>query len=41
VTVADDFEVRVNFRLAAWIDTALAAARAGDYAAIRPYLFPY
>ena len=37
--VAGDFEVRVNFRLGPWLDAALAAARAGDLAAVRAYGF--
>jgi hypothetical protein len=38
-TVADDFEVRVNFRLGPWLNSALAAARAGDLDAVRAYEF--
>jgi glycosyltransferase involved in cell wall biosynthesis len=38
--VADDFEVRVNFRLGPWLRDAYEQARAGKLD-IEPYLFPY
>ncbi len=39
--VSEDFEVRVNFRLAPWLRDAHAAASCGKLDAIRPYPFPY
>lgn len=39
--VADDFEVRVNFRLGPWLHDAYESARAGRLDDIQPYLFPY
>ncbi len=35
----EDFEVRVNFRVAVWLDQALRDAAAGNLAAVRAYLF--
>lgn len=40
-SVADDFEVAVNFRLRPWFEAATLATRAGDIAGIVPYRFPY
>ena len=40
-SVADDFEVRVNFRMRPWLDQALELAAQGDLDAILPYHFPY
>lgn len=37
--VADDFEVKVNFRLKPWIDRALAHCREGELERIRVYAF--
>lgn len=39
--VADDFEVRVNFRLGPWLEQAAELAAGGRLEAIRPYAFPY
>jgi glycosyltransferase involved in cell wall biosynthesis len=39
--VADDFEVRVNFRMASWLAEARNFADAGELRRIEPYAFPY
>jgi len=39
--MADDFEVRVNFRLKPWLDAALAACRSGRLEQIKIYDFAY
>lgn len=39
--VADDFEVRVNFRLGPWLDRAAELAASNRLEAIQPYAFPY
>lgn len=39
--VADDFEVRVNFRLEDWLKSALDAVLRDACDAVRPYPFPY
>lgn len=39
--VRDDFEVRVNFRLGAWLEQAADLAASCNHAAIEPYAFPY
>lgn len=39
--VADDFEVRVNFRLGGWLEQAACDAASGRLDAVRPYAFPY
>ena len=39
--VADDFEVKVNFRIRPWLERAAVLAAAGDFQQIRAYLFPY
>lgn len=38
-SVADDFEVRINWRLRPWLDDALAACRSGRLDSIRAYRF--
>jgi glycosyltransferase involved in cell wall biosynthesis len=40
-TVADDFEVRVNFRLESWLERAAEHAARGALDMIVPYPFPY
>ncbi|MCB2076963.1 MAG: glycosyltransferase [Novosphingobium sp.] len=40
-SVADDFEVRINFRLRPWLDNARELAASDRLAAIKPYAFPY
>lgn len=40
-TVADDFEIRVNFRLEPWLEAAAENAARGNVDAITPYPFPY
>ena len=40
-SVADDFEVRINFRLRPWLDRALELAASGQLNEITPYQFPY
>ncbi len=39
--VRDDFEVRVNFRMEAWLEQAAQLAASGRHDAIRPYAFAY
>ncbi len=39
--VADDFEVKVNFRMQPWFEQAAALAAADDFQQIRTYPFPY
>nr|VFJ72317.1 MAG: Glycosyl transferase family 2 [Candidatus Kentron sp. FM]VFJ72647.1 MAG: Glycosyl transferase family 2 [Candidatus Kentron sp. FM]VFK19776.1 MAG: Glycosyl transferase family 2 [Candidatus Kentron sp. FM] len=39
--VADDFEVKINFRLKPWLDRARAHAAAGKWDAIRAYRFAW
>nr|VFJ76361.1 MAG: hypothetical protein BECKFW1821C_GA0114237_11031 [Candidatus Kentron sp. FW] len=39
--VADDFEVKINFRLEPWLDRARAHAAAGELDAIRAYRFAW
>lgn len=38
-SIENDFEVRVNFRLGPWLDSALAAARSGELDSVRAYGF--
>jgi hypothetical protein len=40
-SVADDFEVSVNFRLEPWLRSAYERAERGELDDIRPYRFPY
>jgi len=39
--VADDFEVKVNFRFGPWLERAEALAATGDLRQIKAYPFPY
>jgi len=39
--VADDFEVKVNFRLRPWFERAEALIAAGEISKLRAYAFPY
>lgn len=39
--VAEDFEIKVNFRLGPWLESAAEHAARGNLDAITPYPFPY
>lgn len=39
--VAEDFEVRVNFRLRPWLEEAFRSLESGRLGGVRPYDFPY
>lgn len=41
IKVADDFEVKVNFRIQPWLEQAMALEAVGDFQQIRAYPFPY
>jgi hypothetical protein len=40
-SVADDFELSVNFRLEPWLRSACELAESGELSDIQPYRFPY
>jgi hypothetical protein len=40
-SVAEDFEVKINFRLRPWLDQALEYCRRGELEKIKAYQFAY